>query len=165
MAAEPEDLAKNEHLNIVQYFREEMPKHNKQEETQDENRIMEKDELKKKVVEAAVQMKGKERGKLSQELEVPEAYMSKDSTKAKVPANDNDFIRMCEENLSDITKRYLMNDPNPTLRYPHGGYRGALAADLRASSILDDDNDRTSISLRMSNSFKQSVASAAAGGQ
>ena len=33
-----------------------------------------------------------------------------DSTRTKIPVNDNDFIRMCEENLSDITKRYLMND-------------------------------------------------------
>lgn len=142
-----------------------MPKSAKLETAQDEDKVTEKDELKKKVVEAAVQYRDKNKGKLSQELEVPEANASRDGLKAKVPANDNDFIRMCEENLSDITKRYLLNDPNPTLRYAHGGYRGALAADLRASSILDDDNDRSSISLRMSNSFKQSVASAAAGGQ
>lgn len=71
---------------------------------------------------------------------------------------DNDFIRMCEENLSDITKRYLLNDPNPPIIYQHAAYRGALAADLKASSILEDD-DRN-LSLRMSNSLKQSIVSA-----
>ena len=62
---------------------------------------------------------------------------------------------MCEENLSDITKRYLLNDPNPPILYQHAAYRGALAVDLKASSILEDD-DRN-LSLRMSNSLKQSI--------
>ena len=61
---------------------------------------------------------------------------------------------MCEENLSDITRRYLLNDPNPPLIYQHAPYRGALAVDLKASSILDDVDRNTS--LRISNSLKQS---------
>ena len=62
--------------------------------------------------------------------------------------NDNDFIRMCEENLTDITQRYLLNDSNPAHMprfHRSGTFRGTLAAEIRAaSSILDAGGEERS---------------------
>lgn len=142
---------------IVQYFHEEMPP-NKERQAQKrqkkEAKEVKKDHLKNKIVEAASSWGNK--ANLSNELEPPQPVQRK-GPKSKPLPTDNDFIRMCEENLSDITKRYLLNDPNPPIIYQHAAYRGALAADLKANSILEGD-DRN-LSLRMSNSLKQSIVS------
>lgn len=155
-AAKEEPTECPDAAQIVQYFHEEIPSRERQGQRRlkKETKEARKDHLKNKIVEAAAS-KGR-KPNLNNELEAPELVQRR-GPKSKPLPTDNDFIRMCEENLSDITKRYLLNDPNPPMIYQHAPYRGALAADLKASSILEDD-DRN-LSLRMSNSLKQSMAS------
>lgn len=98
---------------------------------------------------------------LTKDLEDPMSDDERRGSRSKPLPMDNDFIRMCEENLSDITRRYLQNDSNPLSLFQNVPYRGALAVDLKASSILDDDDDDydRDMSLRISKSFKHSKLS------
>jgi len=140
----------------VQYFQEELPQ--KQINNKSTNKPQEEediDHLRIQIIDTD-STNGLE-STAQEELEAHEQIQRRPHShvpQSEIIQSDNEFIRMCEENLSDITRRYLMKDPNPApINYQQQAYRGALAADLKCSTILEDDN-KPQASLRMSSSFQ-----------